>query len=361
MMPLVEKRNASKYAHLMVKKTLVSSRLIRPQHEQLIPAFDKSELVLGKLLGSGAFSDIYELKGIEFKEEDCGCDTDSQSLTTEQEKARMQLAGHVAARDCQYVVKFLKSNVRVDAASDLLLEQKYLGTLTVRYPHENIIKLHGISTSNTLNAPEDMFLILERVEETLSERMETWRQEQYLNDCFIKRLDAALQLSSAMAHLHRLGIIYRDLKPNNIGFTTAGVLKLFDFGLCKELNSSSKLGQYCMSGITGSFKYLAPEVLKLKPYTLSADVYSFSMVLWQLLSLRPLFEGYSKRQYVKHVVINDERLELPNEWSSLLKCLIEKSWAREPGKRPTMKYIHGMLRQEMEEMTNVSSNNEMEI
>jgi len=381
---LVDRSNhdgiASRNARLLVNRTTAMSRLIKPRHERLFPKFKRAELVLGKMLGSGAFSNVYELRGIELDDDKNGCnDCSRDSLIQspaknkeQNEKARETLAA-TATCDLQsrYAVKVLRKDASQDAAADLLLEQKYLAALTVQYPHPNIIQLHGISSCHSLENDDDedeSFLILERVDETLVERMETWRQRQeelgpsQKHDLLLERLTAALQLSSAMMHLHRLGIIYRDLKPNNAGFTSENdIVKLFDFGLMKELHSHCVTGMYCMSGgMAGSYKYMAPEVLLQKPYTLSADVYSFGMVLWQILSLEKvvLEDVTSKRQCLERVAVHNVRPVIQEEWSDALKELLESCWAREPTKRPTMKKIHTILQQEVEKMIAASQEEE---
>lgn len=285
-------------------------------------------------MGSGAFSNVYELRDVDLCGESKG--DDRLRAAANSEKARL-------------AVKLLKKDTDEEAAADFEIEQKYLAALTIKYPHPNIIRLHGLSSST-----DEPFLVLERVEETLVERMNQWRQRleeaesDQVNNVLLERLDVAFQLSSALTHLHRLGIMYRDLKPDNIGFI-GNTLKLLDFGLIKELNMSCVTGMYCMSGLAGSFKYMAPEVLLQRPYTLSADVYSFGMVLWQIMSLEPLLEDVtSKRVCFKRVVANNERPIIRQEWPNSVRELLETCWTKQANKRPSMKKILVMLQQEIE-------------
>ncbi|ACI65481.1 predicted protein, partial [Phaeodactylum tricornutum CCAP 1055/1] len=104
----------------------------------------------------------------------------------------------------------------------------------------------------------------------------------------------AYDLASALKYLHDLNIIYRDLKPDNIGFDVRGDVKIFDFGLAREYDrsiSTSADGTYKMTGDTGSPRYMAPEVALEKPYNNSVDVYSFAILTWQILEMAMPFEG----------------------------------------------------------------------
>ena len=81
-------------------------------------------------------------------------------------------------------------------------------------------------------------------------------------------------------------LIYRDIKPENIGFDIRGDVKVFDFGLCKNLDRDKKAEGYGykLTPTTGSIPFMAPEVAKGLPYDTKADVFSFSLLLWGILN-----------------------------------------------------------------------------
>lgn len=158
-------------------------------------------------------------------------------------------------------------------------------------------------------------------------------------------LSIARDLASALKYLHddmhpNATVIHRDLKPQNIGFTAERQLKLFDFGLvsCVQKRSSSDEA-YLMSGFTGTLVYMAPEVALRQAYNEKVDVYSFGILLWQLLSGEAPFAGMGREQHMERVVHGGQRpslsaiahLSLPES----LTRLLEQCWHTNPSQRPS--------------------------
>eukprot|EP00753_Platysulcus_tardus_P015852 PLAT5312.1.p2 GENE.PLAT5312.1~~PLAT5312.1.p2 ORF type:complete len:336 (-),score=148.10 PLAT5312.1:31-1038(-) len=104
----------------------------------------------------------------------------------------------------------------------------------------------------------------------------------------------AAEILEGLAHLHGLGIVYRDLKPENILLDHRGHLKITDFGLSKHgVGLYSGASTFC-----GSPEYVAPEVLKRKPYGRAIDWWSFGVVLHELLTgLPPFYDRNVKRMH----------------------------------------------------------------
>lgn len=104
---------------------------------------------------------------------------------------------------------------------------------------------------------------------------------------------------------------FSDLKPHNVGFTADGTLKLFDFGLAacvhkKHLSTDA----YIMTGYTGTVAYMAPEVALRQPYNEKVGVYSFGILLWQVVSGKTPFAGMDKEQFMQKVVLGSQRPSL---------------------------------------------------
>ena len=129
-----------------------------------------------------------------------------------------------------------------------------------------------------------------------------------------------------------------------------GDVKIFDFGLAKELDPSLRYGCtefYELSGNTGSLRYMAPEVARSEPYNLTADVYSFGLLLWQVCSLDLPYDGMNRQDHSELVVHGNERPPLNSSWSTPLRILMKRAWEPDPSVRPSMDSIYKILKREI--------------
>ena len=163
---------------------------------------------------------------------------------------------------------------------------------------------------------------------------------------YLQSLHLARSLAISMDYLHSqwhdsISIVHRDLKPDNIGFTSNGILKVFDFGLCACITSNlnDKLANYKMTGNTGTLRYMAPEVALGKPYNQSVDVYSFGIIFWQILKGQLPFEEMDKKMFYDKVVRGRYRPELDFFWPRNLQYLLAKCWHDDFTIRPSFKEV----------------------
>lgn len=174
----------------------------------------------------------------------------------------------------------------------------------------------------------------------------------------LEALQTAQAIAQALAYLHHsfcpsMHVVHRDLKPDNIGFDRQGRVKLFDFGLCAVIRSGTTSSEaYKLTGNTGTLRYMAPEVVLNRAYNQSVDVYSFGILLWQLVSGKLPFREMSKKQYFDDVVMQNKRCKLTSAFSPALRDLLESCWHADYTQRPSFlivaKSLEDMVSQEAE-------------
>jgi len=359
-----------------------------------LSTFKVSELNLGHKLGEGSFCVINEINSI-IPEDKSHCnkthnrDTDGKDATTEMKLSNDVLddqtyttfggmtnatesslsISRCHARDApknpgRYVIKRLNKDLTskqcARAVIDLFIEMKILSAIS----HKNIIKLRGMAEGDPTH--EGFFLVMDRLYMTLTEKIQQWKNQVRgrkgifnLGQCGSKRIDlnrilqeraeVSYNLSSAFEYLHKKKIIYRDIKPENIGFDERGIVKVFDFGLCKELRpkdlaSSSPSEQfYDITPYVGTCVYMAPEVLLGKPYNFSADVYSFGILLYYIFALKRPFKYLNSGDFADIVANGGKRPKLPSDLHDKLKVLIMKCWSSQISRRPEFSFIKSEL------------------
>jgi len=162
---------------------------------------------------------------------------------------------------------------------------------------------------------------------------------------YVMLLAKARDIAEALHYLHFIchrgaTVIHRDLKPDNIGFTSSGQLKLFDFGLCTCVNRRvAGTDAYALTGNTGSLRYMAPEVALRKPYTEKVDVYSFGVMIWQMAKDRVPFKGMNKAEFNDKVVVRNERPKIDKSWPKGFSNLLTTCWNPNPSLRPSFHQI----------------------
>lgn len=89
---------------------------------------------------------------------------------------------------------------------------------------------------------------------------------------------------------------------------------------------------------------MSPEVAQVMPYGLSSDVYSFGILLWEMLTLKNAFEKYSREKHYKEVIVEGKRPKLVRSWPFATKNLLERCWDPHPLERPTFQAICELIK-----------------
>lgn len=153
-------------------------------------------------------------------------------------------------------------------------------------------------------------------------------------------LKVAIDVSKGMNYLHQNNIIHRDLKAANLLMDENEVVKVADFGVARVKAQSG-----VMTAETGTYRWMAPEVIEHKPYDHKADVFSFGIVLWELLTGKLPYEYLTPLQAAVGVVQKGLRPTIPKNSQPKLAELLERCWQQDPALRPDFSEIIEILQQ----------------
>eukprot|EP01130_Rhizamoeba_saxonica_P009384 TRINITY_DN3809_c0_g2_i1.p1 TRINITY_DN3809_c0_g2~~TRINITY_DN3809_c0_g2_i1.p1 ORF type:complete len:714 (-),score=128.78 TRINITY_DN3809_c0_g2_i1:124-2265(-) len=280
---------------------IIWQRRSKQENYQVIPEIDDEkaiinikEIKLKERIGRGGFGDVY----------------------------KAYWRGTIVA-----VKKVSAKNVKDDLIAELYTEANIM--LQLRHP--NVLTFMGVCTERP-----DICIITEYMEKGPLYRI--LNDKSYvIEPSHIKKF--CLDISRGMQYLHAARIIHRDLKSHNILIDTYWNVKVCDFGL------SRRIGENVTNTMTacGTPCWTAPEVLRNERYEESADVYSFSICLWEMIARKEPFVGRPPFQVVIAVANDGLRPIIPENSCEEYAELIIDCWNEEPALRPTFDEITTIL------------------
>ncbi|MCG6920394.1 MAG: protein kinase [Acidobacteria bacterium] len=206
--------------------------------------------------------------------------------------------------------------------------------------HPNIAAIYGLE-----EADGKPFLALELVEgEELKERLA--RGALPVDEA----LEIAEQVAEALEEAHNKGIVHRDLKPANVKLTPEGKVKVLDFGLAKAWSGENPDGSSPSAALSqsptlahtgtvagvilGTAAYMSPEQARGKPVDKRADLWSFGVLLWEMLTGRTLFPGDTVTDVIAAVVRAEPDLDaLPAATPQPVRRLLARCLRKDPRTR----------------------------
>lgn len=178
------------------------------------------------------------------------------------------------------------------------------------------------------------------VTELLEGDLETILRDPSKNVSLYDRMKMARDAAQGVAWLHGANppIIHRDLKSSNLLFDKNKRIKVCDFGFSQFFQKGKKVVDE--EGAKGTPLYMAPEVMTGEEFNEKADVYSFGIVLWEILCRKEPFSHHSDFEvFVEAVCDHNERPPLPADCLASLRELICRCWEGNPAHRPSFPQI----------------------
>ncbi|VEU35947.1 unnamed protein product [Pseudo-nitzschia multistriata] len=268
-------------------------------------------------------------------------------------------------KDYRYAIKRVQDKSKTDAQHyvnsvvDLATEARFLAVIR----HANIIKMRAMDDGSFYT--DGFFVVLDRLYDIMPTRLKKWKKKEggTLKKAFkskdtkklfwVERLTVAYDLACALSYLHGMSVIYRDLKPDNIGFDVRGDVKIFDFGLAKEIDPRTRLedGTYKLTGDTGSPRYMAPEVFLSKTYNETADTYSFCVLCWQIMAIETPYDHIKTNSMLKKSVVEGGARPKTREVWGPEMCSMLCDGFEDTTNRPSMADICERLRKEISRLS----------
>lgn len=258
-----------------------------------------SELVLEEIIGVGGFGKVY------------------RGTWKDQE-----VAVKAARQDPDEDITATAASVKQEAKLFSMLQ------------HPNIIKLEGVC----LEEP-NLCLVMEYARGGTLNRVLTGRR---IPPHIL--VNWAVQIARGMHYLHEgavVPIIHRDLKSSNILLLETienddigrKTLKITDFGLAREWHKTTKMSA------AGTYSWMAPEVIKSSLFSKGSDVWSYGVLLWELLTGEVPYRGIDGLAVAYGVAVNKLTLPIPSTCPEPFAKLMEECWDQDPHVRPSFSCI----------------------
>lgn len=219
-------------------------------------------------------------------------------------------------------VKILRSEHLTEASEDEFAQEV---AILREVQHENVVRFIGACTKSP-----DLCIITEYMPGgSLYNYLHRSKKALKLSEL----LKFAIDVSKGMEYLHLNDIIHRDLKSANLLMDTLQVVKVADFGVARVLHQEG-----VMTAETGTYRWMAPEVINHQPYDQKADIFSFAIVLWELLTAKIPYENMTPLQAALGVR-QGLRPEIPKDIHPRLCDLMQRCWDMVPSNRPPFSII----------------------
>uniref|UniRef100_H3CFK3 receptor protein-tyrosine kinase n=1 Tax=Tetraodon nigroviridis TaxID=99883 RepID=H3CFK3_TETNG len=233
-------------------------------------------------------------------------------------------------REIYVAIKSLKAGYSDKQRRDFLSEASIMG----QFDHPNIIRLEGVVTRC-----KPLMIITEYMENGSLDAFLRKHDGQFT---VIQLVGMLRGIASGMKYLSDMSYVHRDLAARNILVNSNLVCKVSDFGLSRVLEDDPEAA-YTTRGGKIPIRWTAPEAIAYRKFTTASDVWSYGIVMWEVVSYgeRPYWD--MNNQDVIKAIEEGYRLPAPMDCPLVLHQLMLDCWERERAERPTFSQILNML------------------
>jgi len=219
----------------------------------------------------------------------------------------------------------------VAAVADFELE---IGNMASLQQHENLVTFYGVTTleSGDVAAVVEFCAGGSLMDALYGKHARGWTQE--------RQIKIAHDAACGLAHLHRLGVIHRDVAARNVLLAKHGVAKFADFGMARSIDENEREQQ--TTNAVGPLKWMAPEQMERCAYSKASDVFSFGVLLFEIFARDAPWNGMQVMVAAKNVM-NGKRMEPPDDAPVQVQQLMRMCWAHKSKRRPEMHAIQSAL------------------
>nr|XP_010306004.1 PREDICTED: ephrin type-A receptor 1 [Balearica regulorum gibbericeps] len=227
-------------------------------------------------------------------------------------------------------IKTLKSTYSDSQWWNFLREATIMG----QFNHPNIVRLEGVVTKR-----RPMMIITEYME---NGALDTFLRENEEKFSPVQLVSMLQGIASGMTYLSEHNYVHRDLAARNILVTRSLQCKVSDFGLSRILENDAE-GTYETKGGKIPIRWTAPEAIAHRIFTSASDVWSFGIVMWEVLSFGDKPYGNMTNQEVMKSLEDGYRLPPPVDCPSILYELMKSCWSHDRMRRPHFQEIRAQL------------------
>ncbi|XP_078488630.1 ephrin receptor epsilon [Ciona intestinalis] len=230
-------------------------------------------------------------------------------------------------------IKTLKVGYNTQERSDFLGEASIMG----QFDHPNVIRLEGVVTKS-----RPLMIITEFME---NGSLDAFLRNQEGKIPSAQLTEMLLSIARGMEYLSHMGYVHRDLAARNILVNSNLVCKVSDFGLSRVLEQVEEddVAMYTTRGGMIPIRWTSPEAITMRTFSTSSDVWSFGIVMWEVMSFgeRPYWE--MSNQDVVQFVDSGYRLPPPCYCPRIIHSVMLECWNRDRTQRPNFSHLVTLL------------------